>query len=65
MGDIINLRRARKAKQRDDETRAAEAARLASGRTKVEKLQTKALRALDDKRIDGHRRETSDRRADD
>ncbi|HEV2574150.1 MAG TPA: DUF4169 family protein [Beijerinckiaceae bacterium] len=65
MGDIINLRRARKAKQRDDEARAADAARLASGRTKAEKQHVKALRTLDERHIEGHRRETSDRRSDD
>lgn len=65
MGDLINLRRARKAKQRDDEARAADTARLAFGRTKAEKQQTKAQRALDDRRIDGHRRDTTNRHSDD
>ena len=55
--DIINLRRARKAKARDEKERKAEANRLAFGRTKAEKTKTAAERDRADRAIDAHRRE--------
>ena len=55
MGEIVNLRRARKAaKRREDAVRAAEN-RLANGRTKAE-------RALEDARAEKARRELDARR---
>jgi hypothetical protein len=60
MGDIVNLRRARKqAKRQLDEERAV-ANRLRHGRGKVDKVRQAAL---DDKArvdLDGHRIETGD-----
>ncbi len=38
MGDLVNLRQARKAKQRRDAEQAAGAARARHGRTKAQKL---------------------------
>jgi hypothetical protein len=57
MGDIVNLNQVRKARAREDERRKAEENRAKFGRSKPEKdvvqrLETKAERALD-----AHRRE--------
>lgn len=57
MGDLVNLRRARK--DRDRRRREDEAAenRVKFGRSKAEKLTTKAQDALETRRLDGHRLE--------
>jgi hypothetical protein len=55
--DIVNLRRARKAKTRGEREKAAADNRAAFGRSKVEKQLTKAERARAAKAIDAHRRE--------
>lgn len=44
MGEVVSLRLARKAKARSDKEAAAEANRLAHGRSKAEKNKTKAER---------------------
>ena len=55
MGDVVNLRRARKAKaRRDAETVAAEN-RARHGQTKHEKTLRKAEDAQTARRLDGHR----------
>ncbi|SDU26539.1 DUF4169 family protein [Stappia sp. ES.058] len=55
-GDIINLRKARKArKQRDKDTRAAEN-RVVFGRTKSERDRSKAESTHAERRIDAHLR---------
>ena len=57
MAEIINLRRARKAKARaDKETEAAEN-RAKFGRPKEERSQSEAAKDLLDKKLDAHRRE--------
>jgi hypothetical protein len=55
MGDLVNLRRARK--DRDRRRREDEAAenRVKFGRSKAEKLTVKAQDALEARRLDGHR----------
>lgn len=55
--DVINLRRARKAKARTEKEKAAEANRGAFGRTKAEKAKTAAERDRASRAIDAHRRE--------
>lgn len=55
--DVINLRRVRKAKARTEKEKAAEASRLAFGRTKAEKAKTAAERQRALKSIEGHRRD--------
>lgn len=55
MGEIVNLRRARKHRARADADRTAEANRVAFGRTKAEKSLTRAERELAERRIEGHR----------
>ena len=57
MAEIINLRRARKAKARaEKETEAAEN-RAKFGRPKEERSQSEAAKDLLDKKLDAHRRE--------
>lgn len=57
MAEIINLRSARKAKARSEKEAAAEANRIKFGRTKAEKQQSAAEKALADKKLDSHKRE--------
>jgi len=59
MADIVNLRRARKRKRRDEDARAAEENRRAHGRTAAEKTRTRLAQNLDEKRLDAHRRKRS------
>lgn len=59
--DIVNLRRARKAKARADHDRQAAENRIAFGRTRIEKEQAKAEEDRAVRTLDGHRRETEDR----
>lgn len=56
MGDIVNLRRARKAKARASAESAAKANRVTHGRTKAEKLLTKTEQEAADRKLDGHKR---------
>lgn len=60
MGEVVNLRRARKDRARADADRKADANRLAFGRTKSEKSLTQAERDMAGRRIDGHRLERRD-----
>ncbi len=55
--DIINLRRARKAKARTEREKTAAANRVAFGRSKAGKQLTKAEREREQRAIDAHRRE--------
>jgi hypothetical protein len=55
MGDIINLRRARKAKTKVERDREAEANRAMHGRTRVERNQSGAEKRRADRKLDGHR----------
>ena len=57
MADLIHLRRARKAKARDDAQAKAEANRVEYGRTKTEKKKTKAENDAATRRLDGHKRD--------
>lgn len=62
MGDIVNLRRARKeAKRRDDDARAA-ANRLSFGRTKAEKSLEEARAEKARRILDAHKADTGDSR---
>ena len=56
MADIINLRRFRKIKARDQDDKVAEANRQKFCRTKSEKLLAKAEAANAAKLLDGHKR---------
>jgi hypothetical protein len=54
--DVINLRRARKAKARSGKDRTAAASRAAFGRTKAEKTQSAAERERHLRSLEAHRR---------
>jgi hypothetical protein len=57
MGDIINLRQARKAKARGEKERVAAANRARFGRTKAERQASLQEEARQTRRIEGSRRE--------
>ena len=56
MGEVVNLRRARKAKARVESERQADANRLAFGRTRAEREASDAEKKLQFARLEGHRR---------
>lgn len=60
MGDIINLRQARKAKARSDKEQAAAANRAKFGRTKAERQASLQEDARLDRMLEGSRRETQE-----
>ncbi|MGN6374370.1 MAG: DUF4169 family protein [Sphingomonas sp.] len=53
MGDIVNLRLARKAKARATKETTAAANRAAFGRTKAERLADEAAKARQERQLDG------------
>lgn len=53
--EIVNLRRARKARARASDEAAAAENRIRFGRTKDERQAVKALASLDERRLEGHR----------
>jgi hypothetical protein len=55
MGEIINLRQARKARARADKEAKAAENRIAFGRTKAERQKAKAQEELGKRRHEGHR----------
>ena len=55
MGEIVNLRQARKQRTRAEKEKTAEGNRLAFGRTKAEKASTQAERDKATRALDGHR----------
>lgn len=60
MSDIINLRLARKRKARTDKERQAEENRVRFGRSKIEKLEARALAERETRLLDGHKRDRTD-----
>ncbi|QGM97638.1 DUF4169 family protein [Methylocystis parvus] len=58
MGEIVNLRRARKARDRREKEEAAQANRVAYGRTKAERELNEARKRLEAEKLDAHRRDT-------
>jgi hypothetical protein len=60
MGDVVNLRRARKECDRRDKEKAAQANRVEYGRSKAERKLTDAQKRLDDGKFDAHRRDKSE-----
>lgn len=56
MGDLVNLRQARKRKQRDEKAKQAEQNRSQHGRTRHERTLADAERSQADKLLDGHQR---------
>lgn len=57
MAEIINLKNVRKQKARAEKEVQAAQNRVLFGRTKAEKLQQAAEKALADKHIDGHKKD--------
>lgn len=55
MGEIVNLNKARKARDKAEAKRAADANRLTFGRTKAERQTTQKEREHDAARLDGHK----------
>jgi hypothetical protein len=60
VGDIVNLRAARKSKARADAAKTAEGNRARFGRTKAEKQRDSGNKELARSFLDGHRRDRSD-----
>jgi hypothetical protein len=59
MGEIVNLRRVRKAKARITASKEADAARAKSGRTRAARDAAGQARMLEEKRLEAHRREAA------
>jgi hypothetical protein len=57
MGEVVNLRRVRKDRQRKSAEDKADANRVAFGRTKSERELTSARKDLAARQLDGHRRD--------
>jgi hypothetical protein len=57
MGEVLNLRRARKARQRAEKAREAEANRVAFGRAEAERRASEAQNDLERARLEAHRLE--------
>ncbi len=62
MGDVVNLRKARKAIERQLDERQAAANRLKHGRTKAERKAEAARKAKAHRDVDQHQVETGDSR---
>lgn len=60
MSEIVNLNKARKARDRIAAKRTAEANRLSFGRTRAEREAARAARDRDAARLDGHKRDDDD-----
>lgn len=65
MGEIVNLRRARKAKTRAAATLAAATNRSKFGRSLAEREVAASMRDLDSSRLDAHKRERPEQTTDD
>ena len=55
MGEVVNLNKARKARDKAVAKRAADANRLTFGRTKAERQTTQKERDRDAAKLDGHK----------
>ncbi|MNL03298.1 hypothetical protein D3C87_1238300 [compost metagenome] len=55
MGEVVNLNKARKARDKAEAKRAADANRLTFGRTKAERQTTQKERDRDAAKLDGHK----------
>lgn len=59
MGDLVNLNKARKQKQRADRQALASSNRVLFGVSKFERKDTKLKKLQEKQHLDGHRRETA------
>lgn len=55
MGDLINLNKYRKKREREEQKKLAEQNRVKHGESKLDKERRTKKRALDDKQLDGHK----------
>jgi Domain of unknown function (DUF4169) len=62
MGDVVNLRTARKRAKRRNAEQTAAASRSAHGRTKTERTETRLRNDQGNRSLDRHRIETGDKR---
>ncbi|HCK83645.1 MAG TPA: DUF4169 domain-containing protein [Hyphomonadaceae bacterium] len=60
MADIVNLRRARKAKARTEAEVKAQASRIQHGRSKAEQKLSEAQNDVANRKLDAHKRGTPD-----
>ncbi len=58
MAVLVNLRTVRKNKQRVEDEKHADENRIKFGRTKAEKKMSAALNVLNEKKLDGNKRES-------
>jgi len=65
MGEVINLRRYRKAKEKAEARACAAENRAKHGRAKSERQGKTARDTLNDRRLEGHRRDAHDHGGDD
>ena len=56
MGEVVNLKRERKRKVRQADERLAEANRMRFGRPAADRKLEEARKALEQERLDGHKR---------
>jgi hypothetical protein len=63
MGEIVNLRRARKDREKRARDETARKNRIAHGRSKAERELTQAQQQLETGRLDAHKRESPDEKA--
>ena len=60
MGDVTNLRQARKRKRRTERESEAAGNRVIHGRPADDRLMQKSIRVREESRLEGHRRVRSD-----
>jgi hypothetical protein len=60
MGDLVNLRRERKRREREEKATAAAENRIVFGTTKAQRQKIKAEREAAERRLDGHRLPSDD-----
>lgn len=60
MGDVVNLRVARKQRARDDKVRRAEENRVRHGRSKAERARDRDAAERLDAHVEAHRRDRDD-----
>lgn len=61
MGEVVNLRRARKDRARREKEAQAQDNRVAFGRSKAERELADAKKSLESRRMDAHKRETPEK----
>jgi hypothetical protein len=60
MAEVVNLRRARKVRARQEKDAKAQENRVVFGRSKTERSLSAAKTQLDERRLDAHKRDVAD-----